>query len=134
MSLYRYLAILAFLVTPMLLPACSTQPSKQDDLRLTVQAYHGHLRWGRYTEAASFLPAAEQAEFIGRHDELGDTYRIVELELRSITFPRPNEAEVQIAMQWIREPDMTVYKDRITEIWHRTEEGWIVVKRQIESR
>jgi hypothetical protein len=113
--------------------ACATRPNPQEDLRGTFQAYHGHLRWGRWVSAASFLHPDRQQEFIGRHEALGDSYRVLELEIRSVVFKGEDEAEVQVRMHWLRDPDMTVQKDIIRETWVRGEAGWFLSSLRIES-
>lgn len=116
------------------LGGCGTRINKQDDVRLTVQTYHNHLRWGRYADASGLLEPADREEFLGRHDELGDGYKVVELELKSITFKSETEVETKVVMKWVREPDMTVRKDKLVETWRRAGDLWLLTQTHVESR
>ena len=92
---------------------CAAGPKEKSNLFQNVKAYHRHMRWARYHEASNFLAEGEREAFLGRHEELGDDYRVVEYEIKTIRVVRRDvEAEAEVVMSWIREPDMRVRKVR----------------------
>ena len=113
---------------------CGQRINKQDDIKLTVSNYHNHLRWGRYADASNMMDPADREEFLGRHDELGDGYKVVELELKSLSFKSETEVETKVVMQWLREPNMTVRKDKLVETWHRVGDAWLLTDVHVESK
>jgi hypothetical protein len=107
-------------------------PQEKDDLYKNVKAFHQHMRWGRYHEASGFLQTGEREAFLGRHEELGDDFRVVEYEIKSIKVVKVNEtAEAEVVLSWIREPDMRVHKDKIVELWQRRDGRWVLAEREV---
>lgn len=121
------------LLCALALGACtSTNDKPKEDLATNVRAFHNHMRWARYHEASAYLQAADQEAFLGRHEELGDDWRVVEYEIKAVRVTRPDEeAEAEIEVQWIREPDMRVHKDKIIEVWRNLDGHWRVVERRV---
>lgn len=131
----RWIALsLAIGLCAVTLGGCGTTVSPTDKVRLTVQTYHNHLRWGRFADASTLLEPKDREEFLGRHDELGDSYKVVELELKSLKFKSETEVETRVVMQWLREPDMTVRKDKLVETWRQVGDAWLLTDVTVESR
>ena len=133
-NLLGFVAVCAAAIVLLGVVGCGQRTEKKDDVRLTVQTYHNHLRWGRYAAASTMMDPADREEFLGRHDELGDDYKIVELELRSMKFKSETEVETKVVIKWLREPNMTVRKDKLLETWVRAGDGWLLTDVHVESR
>lgn len=83
-----------------------------------LQAFHGHLRWGRVSEASSFVDDAHRNVFLGMYEEYGDEYEVTEFELESVQYERgSDEAEVIVWMQWFRLPSTRVNEETYRETW-----------------
>ncbi len=114
--------------------ACAgAAPKPEETLGYNVHMYHQHLRWGRYYEASLFLNDADREHFMGRQEELGDDWRVVEVEVRSIRMTKPNEeAQAEVVIAWTRSPDVTVHKDKVIEVWRLVAGRWQIVEREVE--
>jgi hypothetical protein len=113
---------------------CQSKPQERANLGFSVQTYHQHLRWGRYQQAASFLVPEERNAFLGRHDELGDDYKVMNVEIRHLAPEAdPNEASAEVIIEWVREPDMVVHKDKRTQTWVLREGAWLLERDEVEA-
>ena len=135
----KEVVLLVFVIgfSPLLLTAvgCAGAPKEKSNLFQNVKAYHRHMRWARYHEASNFLAEGEREAFLGRHEELGDDFRVVEYEIKTIRVVRRDvEAEAEVIMKWIREPDMRVHKDKIVEVWRNLKGHWTLVDKEVVSK
>ena len=130
----KALMMSALLVGATVFSACGGASSPARDLKNNVQMYHNLMRWGRYSEAAMYIPPAQQEEFLGRYDELGDDFKIVEMKLKSVRVVAEDKATVEMVVEWVRAPSMTVHKDVVTESWVQVKGRWVVQERSVESQ
>ncbi|MFU8806883.1 MAG: hypothetical protein ACNA8W_23955 [Bradymonadaceae bacterium] len=131
--IYRlFMAALLFAVVFTL--GCKTMSSEKKDfadpraLPYSVNEFHKELRWARYEQASMFLDESYRHSFLGRYEELGDDFRIVELELKSMKFEEEH-AEVEVEQQWYVEPEMIVKTERYIEIWKPDSGAWRLQER-----
>ncbi len=129
-------AALAVLAAMSAASGCSAaKPKSKTELIENVNAYHQHMRWGRYSQAAGFMAEGDQEAFLGRHEALGDDFRVVEIEIKNVRLVRPDEeAEAEVVMAWIREPDMRVHRDKIVEKWRNVDGRWVLVERELQVK
>ncbi len=124
-----------FLCIPVILAlqACSgANANPRSDLSKSIDDYHQHLTWGRYAEAAGYLPIAQRNEFIGIHDEIGDELRFTEYELGTIDLTSDEqEATVAVTLSWYTETSQIVQDTRLEETWTYDEESefWFLTQR-----
>ena len=112
-----------------------SKPKAKSNLQQNVKAFHQHMRWERYHEASNYLAEGDREAFLGRHDELGDDFRIVEYEIKHLRLVRADEeAEAEVVMSWIREPDMRVHRDKVHEIWRNLDGIWTLVEREVRRK
>lgn len=108
---------------------------KMSDLNTSVRGYHTALRLGRYYEASRYLAPAEQQEFIGGYEELGEDFEIVEIEPKVVSLGQDGAtAWSETEIRWFRLPDMTVHKDEIRATWKFSEDSnsWYIEDRSIK--
>jgi len=67
--------------------------------------------------------------FLGRYEERGDDYDIVDLEVKNVERPSVDRRLVTIQQQWVVEPNMTVNKEKFIEVWERFDSGWALTDR-----
>ena len=108
------------------------QPKESTDLRLIVRDFHQQMRWGLWERASMYMEESQKNEFMGRFDELGEDYKITDLEVKLVTKSGEN-SNVEVEQQWYHEPNMTLQKDRFIEEWHLGSEGWRLVKRSTKK-
>ena len=103
------------------------------DLQLRVQSFHTDLRWARYESAAEVIVPEERARFLGRYEELGDDYKIANMDLVTAKRPSEKEAVVEMEQESYKEPQMTVKKQTFIELWEKRAGQWMLVKRMVED-
>lgn len=92
------------------------------DLRPTLVDYNMKLKWGMWEQASLYLLPTEREAFLGRHEELGEDFKIVSIEVKSVVFDGP-QAEVESEREWYDE-GMVVKKERFVEVWTLDENVW----------
>lgn len=122
--------IIALLVVAFALPACETPREKTEEedgpeLQLIVQQFHREMRWQKWESAAKLVAEERRQSFLGRYEELGDDYRISNLEVKSVD-REDDRAIVDVEEESYTEPQMTVEKKRIIEIWKNGDNGWVL--------
>lgn len=102
----------------LLLQACAAAQSPADTFQRDLDAYHAHLRWGRFDEAVTYLAEDEQEEFLGELEQRGEGYQITDFEVKSVTVTEPNkEAMVVVWIQSYRLPSTTMRSETTIETW-----------------
>ena len=105
------------------LQACAGAQSPADTFQRDLDAYHAHLRWGRFDEAANYLAEDEREEFIGALEQRGEGYQITDFEVKSVTVTEANkEALVVVWIQSYRLPSTTMRAETTLETWSWDEE------------
>lgn len=97
-----------------------------------LQAFHGHMLWGRYDDAATFVAAEERERFLGMYDELGEDYDVTEFDLTKVEVdPGGEVATVEVWVQAFRLPSTRVDERTYSERWEYDRElrAWKMVER-----
>ena len=111
-------------------------PSQRADpeaLRHNVNMFHRDLRWARYEHAVLMVQSSQRPEFLGRYEEHGEDFHIVDLHVKSITIEEA-VATVEVEQKWYVEPNMTVRTERFVERWEPGEHGWQMASRMEKDR
>ena len=104
--------------TALWLQACAGAQSPADTFQRDLDAYHAHLRWGRFDEAANYLAEDEREEFFGVLEQRGEGYQITDFEVKSVTVTEANkEAIVVVWIQSYRLPSTTMRAETTLETW-----------------
>jgi hypothetical protein len=101
----------------LLLVACGSPQTPTATFQSKLDEFHGHMRWGRFNEAATFLQEEDRQDFLGAHDELGDDYQVTEFEIQNVIWDDRTHARVTVWIQSYQLPSTRV--DEVT--W---EESW----------
>ncbi len=104
------------------------QPKESTDLKLIVMHFHQHMRWGLWEKASMYMDESVRYKFLGRFEELGEDYKITDLEIKQV-LRTPEESTVEVEQQWYHEPNMTVQKERLMEVWKLGSDGWRLSER-----
>jgi hypothetical protein len=126
----RTIATILFLA---LLPACITpkaheKPKSTQELRVVLQDFHMKMRWGLWEQAVQYTTDNYRNEFLGRYEELGEDFKITDLQIKTVTLGDPITT-VEVEQQWYVEPDMTVHKKRYIESWVNLNGLWRINER-----
>jgi len=110
--------VLIFGAAALWLQACAGAQSPSDTFQRDLDAYHAHLRWGRFDEAVNYLAEDEREEFLGELEQRGDGYQITDFEVKSVTVTEANkEALVVVWIQSYRLPSTTMRAETTVETW-----------------
>ena len=116
--LHTSAVVLIFGATALWLQACAGAQSPADTFQRDLDAYHAHLRWGRFDEAVNYLAEDEREEFLGELQQRGDGYQITDFEVKSVTVTEANkEAIVVVWIQSYRLPSTTMRAETTLETW-----------------
>lgn len=99
------------------------------DLRTTVQDFHVKMRWGMWEQAAAYVAPSYRPSFEARYDELGEDFKISNLEIRSVANSSPTTALIDVEQESYKEPEMTVKKVRYIETWELGSNVWRLTER-----
>jgi hypothetical protein len=132
----KRLAIL-ILAAAFVLPACANSPNDRSiddtaDLQVAVQTFHREMRWQRWEAAVALVAPEERAAFMARYDELGEDYKISEMEVKSVVRGE-DSAIVDVEQQSFKEPAMIVKKERYIEMWEKRDKDWLLIKRELKK-
>jgi hypothetical protein len=129
----RFLMLLLMPLWLALMACSGPQQAPVRSFERTVEAFHGHLRWGRFDEAASFLAQDIRQDFLGEHDALGPDYQVTEVEVRRVDWPEPNQALVRVWIQSMRLPSTRVLERTHEETWEydRDVRAWRITARRV---
>ncbi|MBA2663101.1 MAG: hypothetical protein H0U74_12465 [Bradymonadaceae bacterium] len=130
----RFALVLA-LVGALLLSvsACATKPEAKrpgdpQALQYNLNNFHLDLRWGRWEQAALYVADGYRQSFLGRYEELGDDFKIVDLNIKSITI-EVEMAEVDVEQESYKMPSMVVATVRYIEVWKTVGDSWQLFER-----
>lgn len=119
-------------VAPIAIGCAGMMRTPEAVLEDQLRAFHGHLRWGRIDEAATFVADDHRQVFIGMHEELGDGFEVTEFEIETINVDRSSDsAEVIVWMQWFRLPSTRVEEATYRELWDYNDDArvWMLSER-----
>lgn len=120
------------LLLGLFLAGCSAAKPDGNDLADAIDDYHQALTWGRWGDAACFLPVAQRNEFIGFYEESDDDIRFTEYSVGSVTVdPLSEEATVLVTLSWYAEHSYTIQETQVRETWTYDDESenWILLER-----
>lgn len=126
MRILFLLLVLTF--TGCITPKVHENPKTTEELRTILQDFHMKLRWGLWDQAAAYASDDYKNEFLGRYEELGDDFKIVNLDIKTVTLDEPLST-VDVEQESYTEPSMVVEKKRYIESWIHVSGMWRIVER-----
>lgn len=122
-------------------PGCASQKESERDeptkreaqtLRRTVTEFHKALRWGQYEKASEIVATARRERFLGRFEERGDEFDIVDLRIKNLSPEDRKTIRVEVQQKSVG-ADMTVDEERYVEIWRLDGNAWKLQRRLEKS-
>lgn len=128
-SLILSLTVLTLLALTGPLTGCATpgeeRPGDPAALQSDVRAFHTNFRWARWEHASRSVHEAYVQEFMGRYEELGEDYRIVDMTTVSMEMEDDGfSALVEVDQEWYQLPSTSVQKVRFVERWVWEDGRW----------
>ena len=106
---------------------CASLAPQGDALLESVRTYDEGLRWGRYSAAASRVPAREREAFLDERDELAKDLHITDYDLVKVGARRGDHATIEVKYSWFKETEGTLRETRATQQWERHGASWMLV-------
>lgn len=101
------------------------RPAKPAHLEMIARDFHTNLRWGRFEHASGAVHEAYLQSFMGRYEELGKDFRIVDMTMKSAELKDDGfEAIIEVDQEWYQLPDTSVQEARYVERWVSVEGTW----------
>jgi hypothetical protein len=84
-------------------------------------------RFGQLDVAAGRAATAIRSDFAQRHAAWGQSLRIVDVELASLSLPEPDRGVVLVDYAWVRNGEGTLRATRVEQHW-RNDGSWQLVR------
>jgi hypothetical protein len=115
------------IVTVAALSACATPQKHTDNLVDIAYKYNDGVRWGRYDDAALFVPIGMREAFLDRRDELAKDLKIDDYELLRVRLAdHQKKADVQVKWTWHLDSKGVVHETVTDQLWKRKGETWTI--------
>jgi len=98
-----------------------------ETLTESVRDYNEGIRWARYTNAATHVPAGERAQFVDDWDQRSKDLRITDYEVVKVEPRGSREARVEVKVEWYRDSEGTVRETRAMQTLERHGKLWLMV-------
>lgn len=122
----RKLCSLAVVLGAML-GGCMTPPSPAERVTDAAMALNVAARFNQLDVALARAAASERPDFMRRHAAWGQTLRIVDVEMASLTLPESDKAIVLVDYAWVRTSEGTMRATRVEQTW-KDDAGWHLVR------
>jgi len=106
---------------------CGGVPKQGEPLMESVTTYNDGVRWDRLAIAASRVPVAEREDFIDEKDELTETLKITDWEIKRVSDDGPGRARVHVKYTWYRDDEGVVRHTQAVQKWERKGKAWLIV-------
>jgi hypothetical protein len=116
-------SLLAILTT---LGGCMTPPSPAERVTDAAMALNIAARFNQLDVAVAHASSKERPEFMKRHAAWGQSLRIVDVEMASLSLPESDRALVLVDYAWIRNTEGNMRATRVEQTW-KDDAGWHLV-------
>src|ERR1041384_6736903 len=106
---------------------CMTPPTPAERVTDAAMALNVAARFNQLDVAVSRAAASARSDFMKRHAAWGQTLRIVDVEMASLSLPESDKAVVLVDYAWIRNSEGTMRATRVEQEW-KDEAGWHLVR------
>lgn len=107
--------------------ACGGAQKSLDTLNDTVRAYNEGVRWGRFTTAAAYIPAAQRAQRVDEWDARAKDVDITDYEILNVVTQGDREAKVEVKVSWYKESEGTLHETNALQTWEKRGKAWLMV-------
>jgi len=109
------------------LGGCMTPPSPAERVTDAAMELNLAARFGQLDVAVARTQKAQRPDFMKRHAAWGQTLRIVDVEMASLTLPESDRAVVLVDYAWIRNNEGSMRATRVEQTW-KDDAGWHLVR------
>jgi hypothetical protein len=119
--------LLSFPLVGIALAACMSPPSPAERVTDAAMELNLAARFGQLDVAVARTKSAQRSDFMKRHAAWGQSLRIVDVEMASLTLPERDRAVVLVDYAWIRNDEGTMRATRVEQHW-KDDAGWHLVR------
>ena len=119
--------LLSLSMVGLALAACMSPPSPAERVTDAAMELNLAARFGQLDVAVARTKSAQRSDFMKRHAAWGQTLRIVDVEMASLTLPESDRAVVLVDYAWIRNDEGTMRATRVEQHW-KDDAGWHLVR------
>src|SRR5215216_4072549 len=109
------------------LAGCMAPPTPAERVTDAAMSLNIAARFNQLDVAVGRTAKNERPEFMKRHAAWGQTLRIVDVEMASLTLPESDRAVVLVDYAWIRNNEGTMRATRVEQHW-KDDAGWHLVR------
>jgi hypothetical protein len=110
-----------------MLAGCMTPPTPAERVTDAAMALNIAARFNQLDVAVSHTASAARPDFMRRHAAWGQSLRIVDVEMASLSLPESDRAVVLVDYAWIRNSEGTMRATRVEQHW-KDDAGWHLVR------
>jgi hypothetical protein len=111
----------------LLLGGCMAPPSPAERITEAAMALNVAARFNQLDVAVARAAKTERSEFMRRHAAWGQSLRIVDVEMASLSLPDSDRAVVLVDYAWVRNDEGTMRATRVEQHW-KDDAGWHLVR------
>ena len=120
-------SLVALLVVTASSAGCMTPPTPAERVTDAAMALNVAARFNQLDVAVAHAASSERPDFMKRHAAWGQTLRIVDVEMASLSLPESDRAVVLVDYAWIRNNEGTMRATRVEQTW-KDDAGWHLVR------
>jgi hypothetical protein len=109
------------------LSGCMAPPSPAERVTEAAMALNVAARFNQLDVAVARAAKSERSDFMRRHAAWGQTLRIVDVEMASLSLPESDRAIVLVDYAWVRNDEGTMRATRVEQHW-KNDAGWQLVR------
>lgn len=109
------------------LVGCMTPPTPAERVTDAAMNLNVAARFNQLDVAVGHAAKSERSAFMLRHAAWGQTLRIVDVEMASLSLPESDRAIVLVDYAWIRNTEGTMRATRVEQTW-KDDAGWHLVR------
>jgi hypothetical protein len=122
MRMLRLLALVPWLG----LVGCMAPPSPAERVTDSAMRLNIAARFNQLDVAVGYASAKTRSDFMKRHAAWGQSLRIVDVEMASLSMPESDRAVVLVDYAWIRNDEGNMRATRVEQQW-KDDAGWHLV-------
>jgi len=123
----RKLCSLIAVVTAVAGAGCMTPPSPAERVTDAAMALNIAARFNQLDVAVARAAAPSRPDFMKRHAAWGQSLRIVDVEMASLSLPENDRAVVLVDYAWIRNTEGNMRATRVEQTW-KDQAGWHLLR------
>jgi hypothetical protein len=106
---------------------CMTPPTPAERVTDAAMALNIAARFNQLDVAVGHTAKAARPDFMKHHAAWGQSLRIVDVEMASLSLPESDRAVVLVDYAWIRNNEGTMRATRVEQTW-KDDAGWRLVR------